>query len=656
MGDIWAFLLQTLTASGVAVMLLIVKTMFRDKLSPRWQFAVWSVLGLVLLLPAGWGGRYGLIHWSLLVEAAKTLLTGTYTVTRVTAPIPLFGGAPKNLFDWLFVVYFIGVVFMLLRYIALYIKLRRSLHQGQPVSGKVNARIHDLAQRYQLRTCPAIAVEGISSAFVCGVLHPVLIVPANADVDEKVLLHELMHHKYHDVAWGMLICLFRCIHWCNPLLWYCANRAGNDLEALCDQRVLERLEGEERRDYGRILLSMADEKYARAPGTSSMANGGKNIRERIEAIARFKKYPEGMTLVSVCVVVVLAGSFLIGVRANGVYDDAVVGNALAMASARTTWCTTPAGALDAYAKSFIMENGVYRAMCAPLEMQPEIASELRHRGSEGNTVAWDTGLGPVRQDVAYSVFNLDAVEDAAYQGSVAMVLQEVPQLEEPIGNEPLYAAVQQVRVEREGERWVVIPLTDFDMVQTTDHDFSWGWDLDKGWNTAVYQGTAEDFRVEIQNNKIYWMNNDIEDDVGGVLFAGVQTHFDTVPKPHAEFEQVSVNKRVIVYYEGDPSAKDQITQFAVVMRPYQQGEARPQLDAPPMEYETTSSSNQGDYSYSAILEPGWDSTIHCGGGGSSGDFEEIGFALPDQYAADMYINRKKVAELTLRPQEGGGAA
>ena len=70
------------------------------------------------------------------------------------------------------------------------------------------------------------------------------------------------------------MCLFRCVHWCNPLLWYAFDQVQNDLEALCDQRVLERLEGEDRRDYGRILLSMADEKYARAPGTSSKRSGG----------------------------------------------------------------------------------------------------------------------------------------------------------------------------------------------------------------------------------------------------------------------------------------------------------------------------------------------------------------------------------------------
>lgn len=79
-------------------------------------------------------------------------------------------------------------------------------------------------------------------------------------MDGKVLLHELLHLRHRDAAWGLVICLFRCLHWCNPLLWYCADRAGNDLEARCDQRVLELLEGEERRDYGRILLSMANEK------------------------------------------------------------------------------------------------------------------------------------------------------------------------------------------------------------------------------------------------------------------------------------------------------------------------------------------------------------------------------------------------------------
>ena len=90
MSDIWSLLLQTLTASGVAVLLLAVKAMFRDKLSPRWQFGVWGILAVILLLPAGWGGRYVLLNWPMLVEAAKSAATGEFgTLTRVTAPVPL---------------------------------------------------------------------------------------------------------------------------------------------------------------------------------------------------------------------------------------------------------------------------------------------------------------------------------------------------------------------------------------------------------------------------------------------------------------------------------------------------------------------------------------------------------------------------------------
>lgn len=62
MFDIWGFLFQTLTVSGVAVLLLVIKALFKDKLPPKWHFAVWGVLGIMLLIPAGYNGRYTLFH------------------------------------------------------------------------------------------------------------------------------------------------------------------------------------------------------------------------------------------------------------------------------------------------------------------------------------------------------------------------------------------------------------------------------------------------------------------------------------------------------------------------------------------------------------------------------------------------------------------
>lgn len=137
MTDLWSFLLQTLTASGAAALLLAVKALFRDKLSPRWQFGVWGVLALVLLLPAGGGGRYALFNWPLWVESAKTALTGDYSLTRVLAPIPLpLGlGRPASPADLLYLLYLAGAAALLLRYALSYLRLRLALRQGAEADG-----------------------------------------------------------------------------------------------------------------------------------------------------------------------------------------------------------------------------------------------------------------------------------------------------------------------------------------------------------------------------------------------------------------------------------------------------------------------------------------------------------------------------------------
>ncbi len=53
MANIWEALYQTLSVSLAAAVLLLVKWLLRDKLSPRWQYAVWGVLALRALIPAG---------------------------------------------------------------------------------------------------------------------------------------------------------------------------------------------------------------------------------------------------------------------------------------------------------------------------------------------------------------------------------------------------------------------------------------------------------------------------------------------------------------------------------------------------------------------------------------------------------------------------
>lgn len=43
MDNIWGVLIQTVEVSLMATIILIIKRVLRDKLSPRWQYGIWGV-------------------------------------------------------------------------------------------------------------------------------------------------------------------------------------------------------------------------------------------------------------------------------------------------------------------------------------------------------------------------------------------------------------------------------------------------------------------------------------------------------------------------------------------------------------------------------------------------------------------------------------
>lgn len=639
MKDIWSFLLQTLTASGVAALLLALKAVFRDKLSPRWQFAAWGVLAMVLLLPAGWRGRYVLFNWPFYVELLRSALTGEYgALAHVTVPLPIPAPVmPRTAADWLFAVYALGTAVFLLWYVYSYVRLRLALRRGRPVE---DGRVRAVAEVWNLPVCPAVEVDGLPSAFICGVFQPVLALPAGAETDEKVLLHELLHLKYHDAAWGLVICLFRCLHWCNPLLWYCADQAGNDLESLCDQRVLERLEGEDRRDYGRILLSMADERYARAPGTSSMANGGKNIRRRIEAIARFKKYPAGMGLVSVCVLLLLAVPLAVGAKAP-VSNLGLGGFAAAdFVYARTVYCTTCDGAFDTYAKAVITGRIKYRVMCAPLAEQNNLAETYGRPGSGG----WmeeklDELPNGIDRSCGYQICNLVQVGENTYEGLLAMALHDMPEGVEWNGTAATrWIAVQPLRAEKEGNRWVVIPQGDLEAVQGDMQQLGYNRTLP----CLTYEAQWEDLLVRER-----WRTTSRVDSYEQVS-SGFRstTTFSTTPQPDGEFTSW-FDQELSVTRAGGPEERMYGTVGLSCMPLWGDEEHRPALRDPGPVNSSGGSSTGEDWGTVYLPESG--ETIVTGGG----SMREGVIDPPAAYAADLYLNEEKAGSLTLYPVKGG---
>ena len=327
------FLQQTAAGGLCALFLLLLQRIFRNLLSPRWQYGIWGVLVLRLLIPAGvWGRSTVLDVWPWLEAArAGTELTldsaysSPWTLSLPRGPIPLLPAeAPRSLTDWLFLLYLAGALGLALWYLGCALLLSLRVSRGVPVEGPRRAAIDAVAQRYQLpRPRRVVECRWERSPFLTGFLAPALVLPMGWEPDEKVILHELLHLKHRDLWAGWLTAALRCLHWCDPLLWLVFDKVDNDREALCDQRVLERLEGEDRRDYGRVLLSMADSRTVRVPGATTMANGARAIQARIQAIARFKRFPRGMALVSGCMGAALVMALAVGGPAPGGETDPV---------------------------------------------------------------------------------------------------------------------------------------------------------------------------------------------------------------------------------------------------------------------------------------------------------------------------------------------
>lgn len=85
MTNLWAFLLQTLSVALAGALVLAVKALLKDKLPPRWQYLVWSVLALRILLPVSTGGKYVLLPLPVWVETLKT-----WPSVDCPRPIPTF--------------------------------------------------------------------------------------------------------------------------------------------------------------------------------------------------------------------------------------------------------------------------------------------------------------------------------------------------------------------------------------------------------------------------------------------------------------------------------------------------------------------------------------------------------------------------------------
>lgn len=147
------------------------------------------------------------------------------------------------------------------------------------------------------KSVKVVMTENVSSPMTYGFLKPVILLPSrdytNTELD-FILRHECSHIKNNDIWVKLMIELYCCVYWWNPLTYLLKKDLDFCLELQCDRRVTKNLNESDRASYCKVLLDSLKErfsdKYPFLVGTEfSKKQDDKRIMQRFNIILRSDK-------------------------------------------------------------------------------------------------------------------------------------------------------------------------------------------------------------------------------------------------------------------------------------------------------------------------------------------------------------------------------
>jgi beta-lactamase regulating signal transducer with metallopeptidase domain len=161
-----------------------------------------------------------------------------------------------------------------------------------------------------------------ATPMLIGLFRPAIILPDREYTAEQlrsVLMHELTHLRRKDILIKWLSVLACSLHWFNPLAWLMRREIDRACEFACDEVVIRKLDADGRQNYGDTLIAVAtDSKMPRTVLSTTMCERKKSLKERLGAIMAHKKSTRTAIIVSVVLVLLLAGCAAILGAGSGV--------------------------------------------------------------------------------------------------------------------------------------------------------------------------------------------------------------------------------------------------------------------------------------------------------------------------------------------------
>ena len=219
------------------------------------------------------------------------------------------------------VIWLAGAIFVFSKYMIEYAKFCKYLKRwSMPVEDEETIRIFKLTKLkldIENKDIGLIRSKYVSTPMLTGLIRPVVVIPEKEieKTDMKLIIeHELTHYKHKDLYVNLLSILVLCLHWFNPIVYYCIPVIQGDGELYCDETVLKNKNMNYRKTYGKMIINMIPTISSKQVALSTCFYSKKlSVKRRLINIMKNNSKMKKISTLSIATILgatILSGSFM----------------------------------------------------------------------------------------------------------------------------------------------------------------------------------------------------------------------------------------------------------------------------------------------------------------------------------------------------------
>lgn len=312
-------------ATVICLIILMIRRIFGERISPVWRYALWFILIALLIIPWTPVSEISLLHLlpgSGMITNKNQWVNGVICFIKAPGLNEFYLSLPSQttftpddgILALPTLIWISGSVFVGAFILAQSIHFLLFIRNHNQVTHEKTLRLLEACKVESGVKSVLVLIETdmVESPALFGCIRPRLLLPKGTikKMDQEslrlVLLHELRHLKHQDILTGWIMTWLLVIHWFNPLIWLSMYLFRRDREFACDAMTLSHLPPSDRTRYGLMLLTSTAGPglKKKLPGLIGIIEVKSQIKRRIEMIANFDKKSTPYTiLMTTCFIV-----------------------------------------------------------------------------------------------------------------------------------------------------------------------------------------------------------------------------------------------------------------------------------------------------------------------------------------------------------------